>query len=203
MTGTVTGAAARIVTGLVAMADLGGLFNNVGTTTRGRLGDGAFNIWSNTFPAEEFPPPGVVFRVGRIPFRLGPVGNGAPDNLRCAGQVITVPPGRYDWVYLLAAAERRTEDEAALHYRDGSVDPEWLRASDFWPQTSSRFGHRPAITCSVLHYPRHGQPGMRPTLWRSRMPVTREEDLIAIRMPDNPAVHVFAITLRGSEEDAL
>nr|BAV57447.1 hypothetical protein [Streptomyces sp. SANK 60404] len=174
--------------------DLTAFADNVGVTSPDRLSEGAFNIWGNTFPADELPKGGPVDIHG-IPFRFPAVGTGQPDNVRCAGQFIDVPVGRYDWIHVLAAAERRTEDFVRLHYTDGAVDPEWLRVSDFWPETASRFGESAAVSCTRLHYPRHIQRSMGPTLWRQRVAVPREQDLSAIRLPDNPAIHIFAMTL--------
>jgi hypothetical protein len=177
-------------------------FDNRGLTAAGDTGAGAFNVWSNTFPAEELPPDGSMVAVGGIAFRFPDPNAGRQDNLRCAGQLIALPTGRYDWIYLLAAAERRTEDLLWLHYADGAVDQEWLRVSDFWPQTPDRFGATEAYRCTVLHYPRHIQRGMDPTIWRHRVPVPRHADLAAVRLPDNPAAHIFAITLLPAAEAA-
>ncbi|MEU3756568.1 hypothetical protein AB0H17_28030 [Streptomyces olivoreticuli] len=174
--------------------DLTAFANNTGITTEDRLSDGAFNIWGNTFPAEELPAGGEI-TVDGIPFRFPAPAAGAPDNVRCAGQLLELPAGRYDWIHVLAAAERRTEDFVQLHYADGSVDPEWLRISDFWPQTGARFGESAAFSCTRLHYPRHVQRSMGPTIWRQRVPVTRQRELTALTLPDNPAIHVFAMTL--------
>jgi hypothetical protein len=178
--------------------DLEPHFDNDGISWARRPADGAFNIWGNTFPAEELPAGGSLVEVGGIPFRFPDKRDGALNNLRCARQRIDVPPGRYDWIYLLAAAERRTEDPVLLHYGGGAVDPEWLRVSDFWPQTPPRFGEPAAFRCTCMHYPRHVQEGMGPTIWRQRVPVTREQELVALRLPDNPAIHLFAATLVAS-----
>lgn len=175
--------------------DLGEHFDNRGITAADDLGGGAFNIWSNTFAAEELPEPGGLVEIGAVRFRFPAPRADGRDNLRCAGQLIAVPPGRYDWIHLVAAAERRTEDVAHLHYADGAVDPEWLRVSDFWPQTPAWFGERPAALGTRLHYPRHVQHDMGPAIWRPRIPVPREEELTAVHLPDNPAIHVFALSL--------
>ncbi|MQY12854.1 hypothetical protein SRB5_29930 [Streptomyces sp. RB5] len=174
--------------------DLAPYADNTGITSARATAAGAFNLWGNTFPAGELPPPGTAV-VDGLPFRFPLAPAGEPDNVRCAGQLLPLPPGRYDWIQLLAAAERRTEDQALLHYADGAVDPEWLRVSDFWPQTRSRFGAAPAYECRVLHYPRHVDDKFGPVVWRHRVPVPRESDLAAVRLPDNPAIHVFAMTL--------
>lgn len=174
--------------------DLAPYADNVGITPPDRLDAGAFNLWGNTFPADELPPPGAV-TVHGIPFVFPAGPAGGPDNVRCAGQLVELPVGRFDWIQVLAAAERRTEDQVLLHFADGTVDPEWLRVSDFWPETAARFGERPAYRLSRLHYPRHVDRKFGPVIWRQRVPVARETDLAAVRLPDNPAVHVFAMTL--------
>ncbi|HXM57052.1 MAG TPA: hypothetical protein VOB72_16750 [Candidatus Dormibacteraeota bacterium] len=179
----------------MTVVDLTPHFDNDGISHAERPGDGAFNIWANTFPAEELPESGALVDVGGVTFRFPDKRDGRLNNLRCGGQLVHVQPGRYDWIYLLAAAERRTEDPLHLHYRTGAVDPEWLRVSDFWPEARAHFGEMPAFRCSRLHYPRHAQRDMGPTIWRQRVPVPRHEELAAVRLPDNPAIHVFAMTL--------
>jgi hypothetical protein len=181
------------LTGIGVPLDLRQHFDNRGLTSVTDLGGGGFNVWSNTFPADELPPEGSIVEVGGVLFEFPASGRGG-DNLRCGGQLVPVPPGTYDWLYVLAAAERHTEDLLYLHYTDGSVDPEWLRVSDFWPQTPDRFGALTAFRCATMHYPRHIQHGVDPTIWRHRVPVPRHAELTAIRLPDNPAAHIFAIT---------
>jgi hypothetical protein len=175
--------------------DIRASFDNRGLTRRDELSRGGFNIWDNTYPAEELPEPGGTTLVGGLPFLFPAPDADGRDNLRCAGQLIALPPGRYDWIYLLGAAERRSEDAVHLHYADGAVDPEWLRVSDFWAETPAHFGESAGLSCTVLHYPRHVQARMGPSIWRCRVPVPRETGLTALRLPDNPAIHLFALTL--------
>ncbi|TCO60854.1 hypothetical protein [Actinocrispum wychmicini] len=179
--------------------DLGGHFDNRGITRGGELDQGGFNIWDNTFPAEDLPEPGGTVRIGDVPFLFPAPDPAGRDNLRCSGQVIELPTGRYDWLYLLAASERRSEDVITLHHADGSVDPQWLRVSDFWAETPAHFGEQASVRCRSLHYPRHIQRNMAPVIWRTRVPVPRETDLAAIGLPDNVAIHIFALTLIGPE----
>jgi hypothetical protein len=132
--------------------------------------------------------------VGDVPFRFPPKEDGALNTVVCRGQLLALPPSRVDWAYLLAAAERRTEDFVHVHYRDGAVDPEWVRVSDFWP-SPPRFGELLAFACPVMHYPHHVQPGVEGRIWMTRVPVVRREPLAALRLPENVALHVFALTL--------
>jgi hypothetical protein len=172
--------------------------NNVGATPAGDTARGRFNVWGNSFAAEHLPPPGLLV-VDGVWFDFPAAGTGGSDNVRCESQHVGVPPGAYDWIYLLAAAERRAEDEVALHFAGGEVDFEALRVSDFWAAEPA-FGERLAVETPVMHYPRHVQPNVPARLWAQRIPVTRRATLEAIRLPRNVAVHVFALTLRRRQE---
>jgi hypothetical protein len=188
---------ATVDAALFRSLDLTAHLDNTARTTREDLAAGGFNIWRNTFPADELPPAGGRVEVGGVQFAFPADG---PDNLRCTGQLIEVPPGRYDWIWVLAAAERRTEDQVLLHFAGGEVDPEWLRVSDFWPDAAPHFGETAAFRCAVLHYPRHVQANMPVTIWRQRVAVPRAAELVAVRLPDNPAIHLFAATLTTADE---
>jgi len=182
---------------LATIIPIGPICDNVGRTTEWARDTGGLNIWSNTFPAEQLPEPGSLVEVGGVPFVFPaePGSNGDADNIRCAGQFVPIPPGRYDWIYVLATAERRTEDCVLVHFAGGAVDKESLRISDFWPDSEPHFGETLAYQCSRLHYRNHSQRNMPPTIWRQRIAVVRAVELVGMRLPDNPAIHIFAVTL--------
>lgn len=187
----------------VVPVDVSPHFDNVGFSEPGATDRASFNIWSNSFPQERVPwsDPGHV-ELNGVRFRLAAGRDGVPDNIRCSRQLVDVPPGEYDWIHVLTASERRTEDTVLLHFDGGPVDPEWLRVSDFWPETEPWFGERHGLHFPVLHYPRHVQPAMGPSVWMQRIPVTRQSTLRAVRLPDNPAVHIFAMVLQVAERAA-
>ncbi len=170
--------------------------NNIGTTTSANLTDGAFNVWGNSLSVDSFP--GVSTRLGGIPLELAEWGHGNPDNIRCEGQYIETPRSLVDWLYLLAAGERRAEDDMALHFGDGTVDFEPLRVSDFWVGEAA-FGERAKLESHVMHYPHHVQQRVTGRLWLERVPVVRQTELVGFRLPKHAAIHVFAITLRLAE----
>ncbi|WP_256105078.1 hypothetical protein [Streptomyces sp. ODS05-4] len=174
--------------------DLSAVFDNIGASRAAATSTGAFNVWRNSFSAEHLPEPGTTVTVDEVPFLVPPFGTGGPDNVRCAGQLLEVEPDRYDWLYLLAAAERRVEDEVALHFADGTVDFEALRLSDFWAAPAV-FGESEAFRTPAMHYPQHVQFGVPAGLFCQRVPVTRRAPLAGVRLPRNTAVHVFAATL--------
>lgn len=174
--------------------DISGHRNNTAVSAARETGAGAFNVWGNSFSAEYLPAGNSLVHVAGIPFRFPPIGEG-PDNIRCAGQYLTVPEGRYDWIHVLAASERRCEDSVELTFADGTADPEALRISDFW-SAPAWFGETKAFESLVMHYPHHIQRGVTAVMWAQRIPVTRRADLSGILLPRNIAVHLFAVTLQ-------
>lgn len=182
--------------------DLGAYVNCVGIEPVRRPGAGAFNIWRNTYPAEELPAGGSMVTVSAVPFRFQAADGRQADNIRCRGQLVTLPGTRVDWIYLLGAAERRTEDALTVCYADGTRRRQWLRISDFWPETEQWFGELLAYRTTVMLYPRHAQERMAPSIWRQRVPVTVPDGAVAVRLCDNPAMHIFALTLLNEEAAA-
>lgn len=176
--------------------DLSPHLNNVGTSTAAGTEVGRFNVWGNSFAEKNLPAPGSDVVIDAVRFRLPPIGSAGPDNVRCAGQYLELEPhdGLADWLYLLASAERRVEDEVALHFADGAVDFEPLRVSDFWAAPPV-FGETKAFE-TLMHYPHHTQFGVPAAIWCQRVPVTRRAPLVGIGLPRNVAVHIFAATLR-------
>ena len=169
------------------------LLNNRATTGTADLDAGRLNAWGNSFPSRELPGPGSVVEIAGIPF-VWPNANPDGDNVRSEGQVVDVPPGRYDWIYLLAASERRSEDTLWVHYDDGHADPLRLGVSDFLDGTPA-FGELPAFRTARMHYPHHVQEHLPTTMWLARVGLPRRGRARALRLPRLVALHVFAITL--------
>jgi hypothetical protein len=178
--------------------DLSSHLNNRGMSMPDDTRSGQFNVWGNSFPADHLPPPGSQVDVGGIPFILaGPSPEG--DNVRCAGQFIEVPADQHDWIHLLAASERRTEDTVALHFAEDAVDFEALRVSDFWAEAGPAFGGRLAFQTPVMHYPFHVQRRVSALMWHQRIPIARYDILVGLRLPRNIAIHIFALTVQSSD----
>ncbi|MFB9556560.1 hypothetical protein [Streptomyces roseoviridis] len=180
--------------------DISAQLDNTAISAATNTKAGAFNVWGNSFAAEYLPAGGSLVHVAGVPFRFPPVCDG-PDNIRCAGQFLPLPEGRYDWIHVLAASERRCEDTVELHFSDGSVDAEALRVSDFW-SAPAWFGEVRAFESLVMHYPHHVQRDVSAVMWAQRVPVTRRAALAGVRLPRNVAVHVFALTLQRTEAAA-
>ncbi|MFF8725812.1 hypothetical protein ACF073_04895 [Streptomyces sp. NPDC015171] len=179
-------------THVLTVVDLDPYLDNVALTSRRNLRNGRMNVWGNSLPTETVPT--GLWTVGGIPFSAKADRDSGPDNIRCDGQFLPLPAAPAEWLHLLAASERRCEETVHLHYASGAVDPEWIRVSDFWP-AQARFGETLAARSPALHYPHHRQQDLAGQLWAVRVPVTRREPLRALRLPVNPALHIFALTV--------
>ncbi|MEW2294716.1 hypothetical protein ABZ719_18745 [Streptomyces sp. NPDC006743] len=183
------------------LIDLDGLLNNRAVTGVRDLDSGRLNAWGNSFPAAELPEPGSLTEVAGIPF-LWANAHATGDNVRCEGQVVAIPPGRYDWIHLLAASERRSEDIIWAHYDDGHADPLRVGISDFLDGTPA-FGELSAFRTSRMHYPHHVQEGLPTTMWLTRVGMPRHGVAQSLRLPRSVAMHIFALTLRTAADVRL
>jgi hypothetical protein len=174
--------------------DLSALRDNIALTTPPTISAGALNVWGNSLPAVEVP--GSPTSAAGVPFVISPGDGRHPDNVRAAGQLIDLPGVPAEWLHVLVTAERALEDHVHVHYQDGTVDQEWLRVSDFWP-AEPRFGEELVVRTTRMHYPRHVDPRLGGQLWATRIPVVRRVAPVALRLPHDPALHLFALTVES------
>lgn len=122
-------------------ADLSAAFNNKGVASNASQVSNAtsFDGRSGSFASEGFFT--GLKQIYNIPYMFrGQYGDGADDNVRCDGQNVAVPPGRYYSMKVMAAAdpdssksEAQTPGTFTFHYSDGtthSLDasaPQWTR----------------------------------------------------------------------------
>lgn len=181
------------VTRCVVGVDLGPFANNIALTTPQNLHHGSMNVWGNSLPTAILE---AAACNSRVPFDVLPADGVRYDNVRCEGQFVHLPVQQADWIHVLAASERRCEEEVFVHYASGAVDTEWLRVSDFW-HAEAHFGEQLVVRKWPMHYPHHRQLNLAGQIWGVRVPVTRGEPLSAVRLPDNPALHIFALSLES------
>jgi alpha-mannosidase len=87
------------------------------TSRDGEKGVRGFDAEGRCLPAEMLPAE-IVYR--GLAFELGPAAGGRPDAVACAGQTVRLPPGRFNRLYLLAAADG---ERAAAIGIDGKPTP--------------------------------------------------------------------------------
>jgi alpha-mannosidase len=162
--------------------------------------------------------PSLLVREG-IPFRLGPKEDGALNVLTCRGQTIDLPPGDYDYLYLLAASvggdrdaifstddipvEIRVQDYAEpIGQWDNRV---WGGAFHDDPSQIAPAYVKPAEVAWVGNH-RHGAGGSNEAyrltcLFKYRIDLPRKA--YALYLPHDESVRIFAITLARNPNEEI
>ncbi len=188
--------------------DLSGFFNNDGISYDANRGDGDFDSWEKTFPAEELPESESIFEHEHVPFWFPDKSDGKGNNLALCGNCVAVPPRCYARIFVIGASENGSfKDTLTLHYADGIPEKRELALSEFFCQDSF-FNDAPALACSHYHTPEGDVsyfeiPGFRktrikPHLWMQKIELNEQRGLRQIEFPDNPSMHIFCLTMQGA-----
>jgi len=168
--------------------------NNRGTTHDHEKHLGRLNIWGNSLPREDLPPLGQEYLKDEVPFILSAEPVHGFDNVVCRGQSIPLPSAQVHALHVIGVAERRNVGHFVLSHEGRVTAALEIGFSDFWPEAPANFGNSLIVRMGCLHYPRHRQQNMHPSLWSARaeaggVPADR------LTLPDNPALHLFALTI--------
>jgi alpha-mannosidase len=80
-------------------------------TADGQAADGVFGKDKHSMPAEMIP---TCLEYNGVLFELGPKAGGQNNAVACQGQMITLPKGKYNRLYLLAAADTDTQTQIKI-----------------------------------------------------------------------------------------
>lgn len=184
--------------------DLQPLFNNDGISWDADLGDGDFDGEGGTYPAEDLPPSNTLVECQGIPFLFPDKEDGARNNVVLEGQRLEIPVGRYRALHLLGAADSGSFAAwLEVEEETGGRERHRLGLSSWHGFEGPRFGERPGIACSGFH---SGDLGNTHTdgrvrrqvwIWVQRLRLEEGRVIRALVFPDNPCLHVFAMTLEG------
>lgn len=182
-------------------------FNNTGISFSESCHLGDFDDLGNSFPAEELPAFGTKVEFNGTPFLFPHKNDGAPDNMALEGQQLVVPNAKYQTLTVLGASD-------SARYADGAFEDyiyfcsrdkrqaRRLCLKDWICIAEQRAGGREALRCPFMNTP-NGQISRSekgydtlPTLWLEEIALDTRDCLFSIIFPDNPCMHIFAMTLR-------
>ncbi|MDY0231586.1 MAG: glycoside hydrolase family 38 C-terminal domain-containing protein, partial [Candidatus Saccharicenans sp.] len=186
--------------------------------------DGSFDQDGRTYPAEWLP--GTII-ADSISFKLGPKPEGEKNALSCRGQVIKIPEGNFNRLYLLAAASeegqtgifkvgpRQVEIPVAfwsgfIGQWDNRIWAEGPAAKiDFDRENFTYVGVVPGYTkhdnvalfTTHLHHPNEGnEPYIYGYIFKYSFEIPR--GVKEIVLPNNPSIAILAMTL-ASDDNSL
>lgn len=182
------------------MVDLRRYYNSDAVSSDSDRTDGDFNGIGQTYPEEDLPSSNSLFDCDGIVFRFPDKRDGMNNNVSLEGQHIAIPEDTYDTLYVLGAAERDFEDNVSFITADGCWVSSLVGLSSWHKGNRLQYGEKVAVRCSGVHCPtRHvytDRLGVDYGIWIQRVPIDTRMPLAAIELPDNPGMHVFALTLR-------
>ncbi|MCX6258242.1 MAG: PA14 domain-containing protein [Bacteroidia bacterium] len=190
-------------------------FNEDVVSSNANMKDGSFNNERKTYPAEMWPKNVIVDGVS---YQLGGTADGVKNALGCTGQKINLPEGKFDHLYLLAAAAH--ENEKGTIIAGGSAIPvsvspwygyygQWdkrlwdgnIKYMDFQWDDISYAGLEPgyvrpdniAFVTTHTHKP-DGKNDAYSYGYVYYYKIDLPEGTKSITLPDNPAISIFAMT---------
>lgn len=184
------------------LVDLSPYWNNDGISWEMNRTDGDLDGAGMTFPAEALPAAMKTTELCGVTMLFPDTTDGALNNVSMAGQQIGVPRGQYCLIHVLGVSEGGSfREDVVLEYKDGSTDGETLGLTDCRPHWGKlKFDEQAAIRFDEMHFPpgdphRNRAPGIC-GMWLQTLKVDARKELFAVQLPDNPAMHVFAMTLQ-------
>ena len=192
-------AVAKDLGGGFAAIDLGEAFNSDGITSEADRNDADFDEWKQSFAAEELPDAGKLEPKGvKAAFLFPAKDPGKKNNVACGGQKIPVAAKAKQLLLLAAATDANQESKLTLHYADGQATAD-LKVTD-WCQAPA-FGEKAAVTCpsrvaiGVGGENVRGKEKKETHIWAIAVPLDANRELKSIALPNNPKIHIFAMTL--------
>jgi hypothetical protein len=180
-----------VIPATARVLDLTGHRNNVGCAMPGSATSDGLDGFGRTYPAEELRELDPL--VGGWPSRWG---QDAADNVECDGQaVVLAEPLRVLSVGVLGASTSGSfRDELSLQTRPSGAAGRsvTIGLSDFLAARPA-YGETCAVACTRLRAWGQDVIGPRPRLWQLELALPAPVACSALRLPINPAIHVFGL----------
>lgn len=155
--------------------------------------DGAFGLTS--YPAELLPESNEIVHVNHVPFKFPSKEDTDLNNIECNKQEIRIAKDFYESMHFMAACDNGSfEETIELVYVDEIVKAK-LCISD-WIEYAPLFGEVTAFTCNHLHASDRDLTDLVSRIWVQSIKIDSGKQLHGIKLPDNPCLHLFAITLQ-------
>lgn len=202
------------------IVDLMPYYNNAGIAASCDQGADGLDGLGTILCTECLPASKATITCQRIPFVFPDKRDGSNDNIACEAQEIPLPMGHYCALHFLGMSDWRAfEEPLQLKAPDGTCTETSLGLSDASHYQGLQYGEREAIECQLItpdsliphvflfgiSLPSAGYQ-MKEThieggIWHQVIPMEESRLLSSIVLPDNPSMHLFALTLCGNRRD--
>lgn len=189
----------------------------------GNRGDGSMDGAGRSYPAELIPDKIVA---GSISFKIGPKSDGAKNAVSCEGQELALPSGKFNRLYILAAASEENQKgvfrigdkqvEIPVEYWSGFIG-QWdnrlwaegpAEKIDFDREKFTYIGLAPGYTKQdeVAFFTTHvhnSTEGNEPYIYGYifRYAIVLPEGVRSVVLPKNPKIKILAMSVAYNEND--
>ena len=209
--------------------DLSPHLNNAGIASAVHRPPDGLDGLGTTFYAESLPASGTTITCQGTPFIFPDKGDGLDDNIACEAQEIALPKGAYRAIHILGMCDWRAfEEPLRLKAPNGTYMETPLGLSDASHYQGLQYGEHEALACPLvtpdslvphvvlfgIDLPDFGidlpdagyemkETHMDAGIWHQVIPVEPPRPLVGLVLPDNPSMHLFALTLIAAGEASL
>jgi len=179
------------------IVNLEAYFNIKGISTLKNINSADFSGLGSSYPAEELPKKGVT-TINDTPF-LFPDSESIVDSLTFDEQLIKLPRGLYKRLHILGAADNGSFREK-VYLVDGIKKSQIKVGLTGWIVPEPHYSEKKAFICSMGYSQSEGiVREFKPIIWHQTVDLNNVGDIEFLQLSDNPAMHLFAITLEKGD----
>lgn len=188
----------------LAYGSLSAAFNNVAVTASTDPAPGDIDGGGSSFLAERLAEKGVVpgaqVSANGFEFTWPSSQPGTRDNVAAGGETIRVSGSGNALAFLGTGTSGSAGGSATVHYSDGSTATGTLGFPNWCCLATDTYGAKIAVTTNGKNTPTGpAYPTTAYRLYTATLRVDSAKEVVAVTLPANAAVHVFAVAV-GTEE---
>ncbi|GAA6525129.1 RICIN domain-containing protein [Intrasporangium sp. DVR] len=188
----------------LAFRDLASAFNNVGVTATADPAPGNIDGGGSSFLAERLAEagvtPGATVSANGFSFTWSSALPGTKDNVASGGETISLSGKGNALAVLGTGTSGAAAGLATVHYADGTVSTGTLGMPNWCCLAKDSYGAKIAVVTRGKNTPSGpAYPTVEYRLYTKTVRIDPAKDVVAVTLPGNSAVHVFAMTV-GTEE---
>ncbi|WP_307806345.1 NEW3 domain-containing protein [Streptomyces sp. FH025] len=190
----------QTITQVVPYPSLEAAFNNVGATSESDTTPGNFDGGGDSYSTQALAragaTPGAAISANGLGFTWPSADAGRADNVSAAGQEITFG-GQGQTLGFLGAEAGSVSGTVTVTYTDGTTSTGQLGFPNWCCTPTDAFGAKTAFTMDHRNTPTGpANFGISYGVFTNTVPLTPGKTIRSVRLPDAPAIHVFALTVQ-------
>ncbi|MEV2272239.1 NPCBM/NEW2 domain-containing protein [Nonomuraea africana] len=189
----------------VPFKSLAAAFGNIGITDDADPGKGNIDGGGGSFSYQRLAAagvtPGARVSVQGVPFTWPATQAGQPDNVASAAQTIAMGGQGNTLAFLGTGTSTSATGPLTVHYEDGTSDTATLGLANWCCVDPGTHGSRPAFSHKGKNLPAGANqyPTVDYRIFYNQVRVNPAKKIVAVTLPDNAAVHVFAASVATTQ----